>query len=131
MTKGFYNLPTEEQDRYNNEEIDYKAFYQNTIKQKIKRDNKLIHALDKESITSYLERYIIMLKALDEQSTQEHMYGPRGPWYVHKRAQNCFICDYSTMINQLTDILIDITKIPKIAKLAFASTKEGSQRLHI
>ncbi len=129
--KGFYNLPTEEQDRYNQDNIDYKAFYQQTIKQKIKRDNKLIHALDKESITSYLERFIIMLKALDEQAQQEHMYGPRGPWYVHKRAQNCFICDYSTMINQLADILIDITKLPKISKLAFASTKEGSQRLHI
>jgi len=129
--KGFYNLPTEEQDRYNQDDIDYKAFYEKTIKQKIKRDNKLIHALDKESITSYLQRYTVMLKQLDEQATQEHLYGPKGPWYVHKRAQNCFICDYSTMINQLTDILIDLCKIPKIAKLAFASTKEGSQRLTI
>ncbi len=128
---GFYNLPSEEQDRYNSESIDYKAFYQSTIKQKLKRDNKLIHALDKESITSYQERFIIMLKQLDEQSQQEHMYGPRGPWYVHKRAQNCFICDYSTMINQLADILIDLTKLKSVSKLSFGITKEGSQRLQI
>ncbi len=128
---GFYNLPTEEQDRYNQTDIDYKAFYEKTIKQKIKRQNLLIHALDKEALPAYLERFLIMLKQLDEQATQEHLYGPKGPWYVHKRAQNCFICDYSTMINQLADILIDLTKLPKIQRLAFASTKEGSQRLKI
>ncbi len=128
---GIYNLPKEEQDRYNNQDIDYQAFYEKTIKQKLKRDNKLITALDKESITSYLQRLKVILNQLDEQATQEHMYGPKGPWWVHKRAQNCFICDYSTMLNQVTDILIDLNKLPKIAKLTFASTKEGSQRLQI
>ncbi len=128
---GIYNLPKEEQDRYNNQDIDYQAFYEKTIKQKLKRDNKLITALDKESITSYLQRLKVILNQLDEQATQEHMYGPKGPWWVHKRAQNCFICDYSTMLNQVTDILIDLNTLPKIAKLTFASTKEGSQRLKL
>ncbi len=128
---GIYNLPKEEQDRYNNQEIDYQAFYEKTIKQKLKRDNKLITALDGESLQSYVQRLKVILTQLDEQATQEHMYGPKGPWWVHKRAQNCFICDYSTMMNQITDILIDLLKLPKLAKISFASTKEGSQRLKI
>ncbi len=130
---GYYNLPKEEQDKYNVEmsQEDLRAFYQKTIQQKVKRDNKLIHALPKELLESYIERLTVVLKQLDEQAQQEHMFGPKGPWYVHKRAQNCFICDYSTMMNQILDVCIDIIKIPKIARLAFASTKEGSQRLNI
>ncbi len=129
---GYFNLPKEEQDKYNVEmsQEDLRAFYQKTIQQKVKRDNKLIHPLNTERLDQYLEKFNVMLKQLDEQAQQEHMYGPKGPWYVHKRAQNCFICDYSTMINQLLDILIDVCKIPKISRLAFASTKEGSQRLN-
>ncbi len=129
---GFYNLPTEEQDRYNQTDIDYKAFYEKTIKQKIKRVTKTLAPVYDESISMYIDRLSLNLQQLDEQSTQEHMYGARGAWYVHKRAQNCFICDYSTMINQQMDILQDLLLLlPKktISRLAFASTKEGSQRL--
>ncbi len=132
MAKGFYNLPVEEQDKYNvtltQEEL--REFYIKTQKTKIKRDNKLIHALDKESITSYLQRLKVILEALDEQSQQEHMYGVKGAWYVHKRAQNCFICDYSTMMNQVLDVLFDIERIlpVKLLKsLTFGQMKEGSQ----
>ncbi len=128
---GIYNLPKEEQDRYNNEEIDYKAFYQKSISQKVKRQNKIIAPLNDESLLLYVSRLRANLDQLDEQATQEHLYGPKGPWYVHKRAQNCFICDYSTMCNQELDIFLDILKLlPKqVKRLAFASTKEGSQRL--
>ncbi len=129
---GFYNLPSEEQDRYNNEEIDYKAFYQNSIKAKIKRVTKTLAPTTSESLLLYVSRLRANLDQLDEQSHQEHMYGPKGPWYVHKRAQNCFICDYSTMLNQQMDILMDLQQlIPKklFQRLSFASTKEGSQRL--
>jgi len=131
---GFYNLPTGEQDRYNNEEIDYKAFYENNIKQKVKRVTKTLAPTDSESLLLYISRLRANLDQLDEQSQQEHMYGPKGPWYVHKRAQNCFICDYSTMLNQQMDILMDIQKLlPKklLTRLSFASTKEGSQRLQL
>ncbi len=129
---GHYNLPKEEQDLYNHElsKEELQDFYYKTIKQKVKRDTKVIHANERESLDSYVERLIVMLKQLDEQSTQEHLYGPKGPWYVHKRAANCFICDYSTMLNQTVDVLIDLIKIPKNQRLAFASTKEGSQRLN-
>ncbi len=128
---GYYNLPKEEQDKYNVEmsQEDLRAFYEKTVHQKLKRENKLIHPLVNEQFTQFLERLTVMLKQLDEQAQQEHMYGPRGPWHVHKRAQNCFICDYSTMINQLVDILIDLSKLPRIKSLAFASTKEGPPRL--
>ncbi len=108
-----------------------RSFYQKTIQAKTKRDNKLIHALPKELLESYIQRLVVVLKQLDEQAQQEHMYGPKGPWYVHKRAQNCFICDYSTMMNQVLDVLVDIIKIPKVSRLAFASTKEGTQRLNV
>ncbi len=130
---GHYNLPKEEQDRYNVDltQEELQAFYQKTIKQKIKRDNKLIHALPQESLDSYIQRLVVVLQQLDEQAQQEHMYGPKGPWYVHKRAQNCFICDYSTMMNQVVDILVDIIKIPKVSRLSFGIAKEGSQRLII
>ncbi len=129
---GFYNLPSEEQDRYNTENIDYKAFYENNIKQKVKRVTKTLSPSTSESLLLYITRLRANLDQLDEQSQQEHMYGPKGPWYVHKRAQNCFICDYSTMINQQMDILMDLQKfLPKklLNRLSFASTKEGSQRL--
>ncbi len=129
---GFYNLPSDEQDRYNQTDIDYKAFYENNIKQKIKRVTKTLAPNETESLLLYVSRLRANLDQLDEQSTQEHMYGPKGPWYVHKRAQNCFICDYSTMINQQMDILMDLLKfLPKKlqSRLSFASTKEGSQRL--
>jgi len=132
MTKGFYNLPTAEQDRYSNEEIDYKSFYEKSIKQKLKRVTKTLSPSDGESLLLYLTRLRANLDELDEQSNSEHMYGPRGPWYVHKRAQNCFICDYSTMTNQQLDTLVDLTQLlPKklLTRLTFASTKEGSQRL--
>ncbi len=129
---SFYNLPTAEQDRYSNEEIDYKAFYEKSIKQKLKRVTKTLAPANDESLLLYLTRLRANLEELDEQSNSEHMYGPRGPWYVHKRAQNCFICDYSTMTNQQLDILVDLTTLlPKkiLTHLTFASTKEGSQRL--
>jgi len=129
---GFYNLPSEEQDRYNSKDIDYKAFYENTIKQKIHRVTKTLSPNSGESLLLYITRLRANLDQLDEQSSQEHMYGPKGPWYVHKRAQNCFICDYSTMINQQMDILMDLQKfLPKklLTRLSFGSTKEGSQRL--
>ncbi len=130
---GYYNLPKEEQDKYNSElsKEELQDFYYKTVKAKQKRDTAVIHPLLNEQFTQFLERLIGMLKQLDEQSTQEHLYGPKGPWYVHKRAANCFICDYSTMLNQLVDILIDLSKIPKVSRLAFASTKEGSQRLNL
>jgi len=130
---GYYNLPKEEQDKYNVEltQEELRTFWEKSQHQKLKRDNKLIHALPEESLQSYVQRLTVMLKQLDEQAVQEHIYGVKGAWYVHKRAQNCFICDYSTMINQITDILIDLSKIPKNSRLAFASTKEGSQRLNI
>ncbi len=127
---GIYNLPKEEQDRYNSE-VDYKTYYEKSIKQKIKRDNKLLHPLEGETYKSYLQRLQILLTQLDEQSHQEHMYGPKGPWWVHKRAQNCFICDYSTMFNQILDVMIDLDCIPKISRLTFVTMKEGSQRLDI
>ncbi len=128
---GFYNLPSEERDKYNVElsQDELRDFYQKTIKAKAKRDTKLIHALPGESLQSLVQRLIVMLKQLDEQAQQEHMYGPKGPWYVHKRAQNCFICDYSTMMNQLVDILVDLVKLPKVSKLTFVETKEGPPRL--
>ncbi len=77
-----------------------------------------------------MQRFTDNLKELDEQSTAEHMYGPRGPWHVHKRAQNCFICDYSTMINQITEIMIQLIPLKSNARLTFETTKEGSQRLN-
>ncbi len=129
---GFYNLPSDEQERYNQTDIDYKAFYENNIKQKVKRVTKTLAPSTTESLSLYVTRLRANLDQLDEQSTQEHMYGPKGPWYVHKRAQNCFICDYSTMLNQQMDILMDLLKfLPKKlqSRLSFASTKEGSQRL--
>ncbi len=129
---GFYNLPSEEQDRYNNKDIDYKAYYENNIKQKIKRVTKTLAPTSTESLSLYVTRLRANLDQLDEQSHQEHMLGPKGPWYVHKRAQNCFICDYSTMLNQQMDILMDLLNLlPKklLPRLSFASTKEGSQRL--
>jgi len=129
---GFYNLPSDEQDRYNQTDIDYKAFYENNIKQKVKRVTKTLAPTTSESLSLYITRLRANLDQLDEQSQQEHMYGPKGPWYVHKRAQNCFICDYSTMLNQQMDILMDLEKfLPKklSQRLSFASTKEGSQRL--
>ncbi len=129
---GFYNLPSDEQDRYNTENIDYKAFYENNIKQKVKRVTKTLAPTTSESLLLYVSRLRANLDQLDEQAQQEHMYGPKGPWYVHKRAQNCFICDYSTMLNQQMDILMDLIKfLPKKLnqRLSFASTKEGSQRL--
>jgi len=130
---GYYNLPKEEQDKYNQEltKEELQDFYYKTVKAKQKRDTAVIHPQVNEQFSQFLERLIVMLKQLDEQSTQEHLYGPKGPWYVHKRAANCFICDYSTMLNQVTDILIDLGTIPKIKRLAFASTKEGSQRLNL
>ncbi len=129
---GFYNLPSDEQDRYNTTDIDYKAFYENNIKQKVKRVTKTLAPTTSESLLLYVSRLRANLDQLDEQAQQEHMYGPKGPWYVHKRAQNCFICDYSTMLNQQMDILMDLIKfLPKKLnqRLSFASTKEGSQRL--
>ncbi len=129
---GIYNLPKAEQDRYNNDQIDYKAFWEKTQSQKLKRTNKIIMPTLTETLNLYVTRFKNNLDELDSQATQEHMYGPRGPWHVHKRAQNCFICDYSTMIHQLFDIIIDLQVLlpPKLVKrLAFASTKEGSQRL--
>ncbi len=131
---GFYNLPSDEQDRYNTENIDYKAFYENNIKQKVKRVTKTLAPTTSESLLLYVSRLRANLDQLDEQAQQEHMYGPKGPWYVHKRAQNCFICDYSTMLNQQMDILMDLIKfLPKKLnqRLSFASTKEGSQRLQL
>jgi len=127
MTKGFYNLPVEEQDKYNvkmtHEELI--QFYQKTVQQKIKRDNKVTAPTDGENFTSYLKRLQVMLTALDEQAVQEHMYGVKGPWYVHKRPSNCFICDYSTMVNQMLNILHDLAKIKSISSLSFGM-KEGS-----
>jgi len=108
-----------------------RAFYEKTVAQKVKRDNKLIHPLPDEKLKQYIQRLTLLIEQLDEQAHQEHMYGPKGPWHVHKRAQNCFICDYSTMINQILNVLIDIHKIPKVSNLTFVSTKEGSQRLKI
>ncbi len=129
---GIYNLPKEEQEKYSNDEIDYKAYYQKSVAQKTRRVTKTISPINDESLLLYLTRLRANLEALDEQSDNEHMYGPRGPWYVHKRAQNCFICDYRNMCNQQIDILIDLTAaLPQklLKRLAFASTKEGSQRL--
>ncbi len=129
---GIYNLPKEEQDRYNNQDIDYKAYYEKSIATKLKRTNKIIAPNATESLLLYITRLRSNLDQLDEQSTNEHMYGPKGPWYVHKRSQNCFICDYSTMNNQMLDIFIELgSLLPKklLQRLAFASTKEGSQRL--
>ncbi len=129
---GIYNLPKEEQDRYNNESIDYKAYYEKSIATKLKRTNKIIAPQSDESLLLYVSRLRANLDQLDEQSANEHMYGPKGPWYVHKRAQNCFICDYSTMNNQIINMLIDLGNlIPKktISRLSFGTTKEGSQRL--
>ncbi len=129
---GIYNLPSEEQDRYNSDNIDYKAFYETSIKQKIKRTNKVLSPTDGESLLLYITRLRVNLGELDEQTTQEHLYGPKGPWYVHKRAQNCFICDASTMMNQQLNILMELGQlIPKklFQRLSFAKTKEGSQRL--
>ncbi len=129
---GFYNIPKEEQDRYNNDTIDYKAFYEKTQKTQTKRVTKTLAPTTSESLLLYITRLRANLEELDAQAENEHIYGARGAWYVHKRAQNCFICDYSTMINQQMDILIDLQKfLPKklSQRLAFASTKEGSQRL--
>ncbi len=128
---GIYNLPKKERDAYNNNEIDFKAFYEKTIAQKTKRLTKTLIPQNDESLLLYVSRLRANLDELEEQSNNEHMYGPKGPWYVHKRAQNCFICDYNTMIHQQLDILIDILHLlPKpTSRLAFASTKEGSQRL--
>ncbi len=127
---GIYNLPKEEQDKYNNEEIDYKAFYQKTVAQKTKRITKTLAPQDDESLLLYCHRLRANLEELDQQAVNEHMYGPKGPWYVHKRAQNCFICDYSNMINQQMDILFQLTSLsPRLSKATFARTKEGSQRL--
>ncbi len=131
---GYYNLPKEEQDKYNVEmsHEDLQSFYQKTIKAKIKRTNKILAPLLDESLLLYITRLRVNLGELDEQSNQEHLYGPKGPWYVHKRAQNCFICDYSTMNNQIIDILMTLTQLlPKklLSRLAFASLKEGSHTL--
>ncbi len=131
---GYYNLPKEEQDKYNVEMTheDLQSFYQKTIKAKIKRTNKILAPILDESLLLYITRLRVNLGELDEQANQEHLYGPKGPWYVHKRAQNCFICDYSTMNNQTIDILMDLTQLlPKklLSRLAFASLKEGSHRL--
>ncbi len=131
---GIYNLPKDEQDRYNNDQIDFKAFWEKAQQQKTKRTNKIIAPTTTESLLLYVSRLRVNLEELDTQSTNEHMYGVRGAWYVHKRSQNCFICDYSTMTNQQLDILFDIIKLlpPKLIKrLTFASTKEGSQRLQL
>ncbi len=125
---GIYNLPKEEQDKYN-QDIDYKAFYEKTISQKVKRLTKTIAPQDGESLLLYVSRAKTNLLQLDEQQNQEHMYGPRGPWHVHKRSQNCFICDLSTNANQMLLILMEVlAMIPHTAKLTFV-TKEGSQRL--
>ncbi len=125
---GIYNLPKEEQDKYN-QDIDYKAFYEKTISQKVKRLTKTIAPQNGESLLLYISRAKSNLQALDEQQNQEHMYGPRGPWHVHKRAQNCFICDLSTNANQMLLILMEIIELfPNTSKTSFGM-KEGSQRL--
>ncbi len=129
---GIYNLPSEEQDRYNRDDIDYKAFYEKAISQKVKRTNKILSPVTDESLLLYITRLRANLDELDEQANQEHMYGPKGPWYVHKRAQNCFICDYSTMNNQHMEIILSVIQLlpaKLIKRLSFAPTKEGSQRL--
>jgi len=93
--------------------------------QKTQRVTKLIAPLSSETLQIYVERLEQTMIELEEQAIREHMYGKKGAWYVHKRPQNCFICDLITMDNQMLNILRDvITLSPKqLAKHTFNHEK--------
>jgi len=92
--------------------------------QKTQRVTKLISPLPSETLQIYIERLTETMSQLEDQAKLEHMYGKKGAWYVHKRPQNCFICDLITMDNQMMNILIDIIKINKpLAKHTFNHEK--------
>ncbi len=127
---GFYNLPKDQQDQYNTEPTHEQLMesWQKAQKVTYKRDNKMISLIDDESLKGYIQRATNNDKALEEQAVQEHMYGIRGAWYVHKRSANCFICDLITCNNQKLDILTDLLKyLPKqlLSTLTFATNAES------
>ncbi len=129
---GYYNLPKEQQDQYNQEptQEELRASWEKTKKAKIKITNKLIHALSQETLSSFAQRMDVVDEQLTEQAIQEHMYGPKGPWYVHKRSANCFICDLITNNEQKSQIIHDLTKLlPKSSTLRFRESPTGTNRL--
>ncbi len=104
---GFYNIPKEERDQYNIDptQEQLREAWEAKRKERVNRSNKMIFPYPKETLTSFVQRLNIIDEQLKEQAIQEHMYGVRGAWYVHKRAQNCFICDLITNNDQKSNML--------------------------
>lgn len=128
---GFYNLPQEDQDKYNRDptQEELRDTWEKSRAQKVNRSNKMISPLSQETLTSFAKRMDVNDKLLEEQATQEHMFGVRGAWYVHKRPQNCFICDLITANTQKAVIIQDLLKSKPNRKKAFGS--EESQHSSI
>lgn len=132
---GYYNLPKEEQDKYNIEptQEELRDAWEKSRATKINRSNKMIAPLPGEDLVSFVKRMDVNDTALEEQATQEHMFGVRGAWYVHKRPQNCFICDLITANNQKAVIINDLLKQKVNAKRKFdldpESQSSGTLRL--
>ncbi len=115
-------------DRYSSEPTQEQLLelWESKRNQKTKRDNKLVQAIIAEKYSSYLQRKKIVAEQLIDQAIQEHMYGVRGAWYVHKRAQNCFICDLITMVEQDLTIGFQIIQYSKkIGDLTFGQNEQS------
>ncbi len=128
---GFYNLPKDQQDNYNQEptQEELREQWEKSRKEKINRSNKMLLPLSQEDMKSFLQRVVINDQQLEEQAVQEHMFGIRGAWYVHKRPQNCFICDLITSNAQKQHIISDILHLtPSVRKLRFNESEKGNTR---
>ncbi len=129
---GLYNLPQDEQDRYNKEptQEELRETWEKHRQEKVNRSNKIISPISQETLTSFAQRLDVIDQQLQEQAIQEHMYGPKGPWYVHKRSANCFICDLITNNEAKSVIINDILKLlPKSSTLRFRESTNGTSRL--
>ncbi len=115
LLTGFYNLPKEEQDQYNKDptQEELRATWEAKRKERVNRSNKMISPYPKETLKSFSQRLDIIDGQLHEQAIQEHMYGVRGAWYVHKRTQNCFICDLITNNTQKSKIITSLLQSSK------------------
>ncbi len=128
---GCYNLPKDQQDQYNTEPTaeQMREAWEKAQKSTYRRDNKMVNLLVDESLKGFLQRATNNDHALEDQAVQEHMYGIRGAWYVHKRSANCFICDLITCNSQKLTILNDLVEkyIPKniLSTLTFALSEES------
>ncbi len=81
-----------------------------------------------ESVDIYLSRLIDLVQKYEDQVMEEHVYAPKkGPWYLHKRPQNCWACDSIAMFHQMVDIIADMCNINKAKKLKF----DGNKRLSV